>query len=105
MARRKDQRRKSGEGSGKSPAKQQHTPNPKPNPVKKTNAVLPRLKITLRDIRPPIWRRVQVKDCTLAELHEIIQVAMGWEFSHLYSFKVAGVELWRPRDDRRRGST
>jgi len=48
------------------------------------------LKITLKGIKPPIWRRVQTKDCTLAELHEIIQVAMGWQFSHLYEFEVAG---------------
>ena len=27
------------------------------------------LKITLNDIRPPIWRRVQTKDCTLFKLH------------------------------------
>ncbi len=65
-------------------------PKPKAEPVKKSEAVY-QLKITLRDSRPPIWRRVQVKDCTLAKLHEIIQVAMGWEFSHLYSFKVDGI--------------
>jgi hypothetical protein len=72
-------------GSAKAAAK------PRSEPVKKTGAVY-QLKITLRDVRPPIWRRVQVKDCTLAELHEIIQVAMGWEFAHLYSFKVDGVD-------------
>ena len=48
------------------------------------------LKITLQGTKPPIWRRVQTKDCTLALLHEIIQVAMGWQFSHLYDFEVAG---------------
>ncbi len=64
---------------------------PKAKPVKKIEAIY-QLKITLRDSKPPIWRRVQVKDCTLAELHEIIQVAMGWEFSHLYSFEVDGID-------------
>ena len=78
-------------GSGKPPAKRSAKPKSKTEPVKKTEAVY-QLKITLRDVRPPIWRRVQVKDCSLAELHEIIQVAMGWEFSHLYSFEVNGVE-------------
>ena len=46
------------------------------------------LKITLNDIRPPIWRRVQTKDCTLAKLHDIIQVSMGWQDSHLHLFEI-----------------
>jgi hypothetical protein len=78
-------------GSGKAPAGRADKPKPNAGSVKKTEAVY-QLKITLRDIRPPIWRRVQVKDCTLAELHEVIQVAMGWESYHLYSFEVGGVD-------------
>src|SRR5262249_7365278 len=35
-------------------------------------------KLTLLESHPPIWRRVQVQDCTLDELHEHIQTAMGW---------------------------
>lgn len=31
----------------------------------------------LKDVKPPIWRRVVTKDCTLAKLHDIIQVSMG----------------------------
>ena len=47
------------------------------------------LKITLRYIRPPVWRRVQVPtDIMLAKLHRIIQVAMGWYDSHLHQFIV-----------------
>ena len=46
------------------------------------------LKITLNDIKPPVWRRVQVKDCTLAKLHQVIQVGMGWTNSHLHSFSI-----------------
>jgi VIT1/CCC1 family predicted Fe2+/Mn2+ transporter len=35
------------------------------------------LKITLADAQPPIWRRIQVQDCTLDKLHEHIQTVMG----------------------------
>jgi DNA repair exonuclease SbcCD ATPase subunit len=47
------------------------------------------LKITLSGSQPPIWRRVAVpSDCTLAELHEIIQIAMGWMDEHLHQFRL-----------------
>jgi hypothetical protein len=45
-------------------------------------------KITLNDSHPPIWRRIQVNDCTLDKLHEHIQTAMGWTNSHLHHFRV-----------------
>jgi hypothetical protein len=45
-------------------------------------------KITLLESRPPIWRRIQVKNCTLDKLHEHIQTAMGWTNSHLHRFQV-----------------
>ncbi len=48
-------------------------------------------KITLRESHPPIWRRIQVKDCSLDELHEHIQLAMGWTNSHLHQFIVGDV--------------
>lgn len=45
------------------------------------------LKVTLKNFRPPIWRRIAVADnTTLSQLHEIIQIAMGWENSHLHAF-------------------
>lgn len=48
-----------------------------------------RLKITLADIEPPIWRRVEVvASTTLRDLHAVIQAAMGWENYHLYRFHV-----------------
>jgi hypothetical protein len=46
------------------------------------------LKITLLGTKPPIWRRTQVKDCTLDKLHERIPTAMGWTNSHLHHFKI-----------------
>lgn len=45
-------------------------------------------KIILLHIKPPIWRRIQVKDCTLDKLHEHIQTAMGWTNSHLHGFEI-----------------
>lgn len=51
------------------------------------------LKITLRYISPPIWRRVVVPDnYTLGDLHYVIQAAMGWGNCHLHAFRVGGVE-------------
>jgi hypothetical protein len=46
------------------------------------------LKITLLNVEPAIWRRIQIRDCTLADLHYLIQAAMGWEDAHLYEFQV-----------------
>ena len=53
-------------------------------------------KITLKDIAPPIWRRIQVRDCTLDKLHEHIQTAMGWTNSHLHSFKIGDKDYGDP---------
>src|SRR5262249_9028195 len=45
-------------------------------------------KITLLNVYPPVWRRIQVEDCTLDKLHEYIQTAMGWTNSHLHHFRI-----------------
>jgi hypothetical protein len=58
----------------------------------KTTPTVFQIKMNLRGIDPPIWRRIQTKDCTLDDLHALIQVAMGWNFEHLYSFYIGGVE-------------
>jgi len=55
------------------------------------------LKITLRDSHPPIWRRIRVaSDITLAQLHRILQVVMGWTDSHLHQFIAHGVSYGTP---------
>ena len=47
------------------------------------------VRIDLEDAEPPIWRRLRLaSDLTLAQLHEILQIAMGWTDSHLHSFAV-----------------
>lgn len=45
------------------------------------------LKISLQDIKPEIWRLVEVPSTlTLIQLHETIQTVMGWEDYHLHQF-------------------
>jgi hypothetical protein len=53
-------------------------------------------KITLLESMPPIWRRIQVKNCTLDKLHEHIQTAMGWTNSHLHQFWIDGERYGDP---------
>ena len=53
-----------------------------------TNKVL-QFKITLKDTKPPIWRRIQIADsCSFWDLHVAIQDSMGWWDSHLHQFEV-----------------
>ncbi len=56
--------------------------------------VICQLKVTLRDSKPPIWRRFEVShDLTLNKLHNILQVVMGWENAHLYDFYIGRERL------------
>jgi hypothetical protein len=65
--------------------------------VTKTRALY-QLKVTLRDVHPPIWRRIQVwEHTTLAQLHTILQIVMGWEDYHLHQF-VIGRRLYSVPD-------
>ena len=49
------------------------------------------LKVTLRSTRPPIWRRLLVPaDTTLTRLHRVLEIAMGWQDSHMHEFRVDG---------------
>ena len=50
------------------------------------------LTISLRDISPPVWRRMVVPaSLTLSDLHHVIQDAMGWQDCHLHLFDIDGV--------------
>ena len=47
------------------------------------------LNVTLADIHPRIWRQIRVPgDMTLAGLHEVLQIALGWTDSHPHEFEV-----------------
>ncbi|NCC52353.1 MAG: plasmid pRiA4b ORF-3 family protein [Spartobacteria bacterium] len=51
------------------------------------------LKVKLRHLRPPIWRRVVVPDnITLGDLHQVIQVTMGWYNCHMHCFRIGDIE-------------
>jgi hypothetical protein len=59
-----------------------------------------RIKIELRDIKPKIWRLVDVPlSTTLMGLHDIIQVAMGWNDSHLFEFQIGDKVYSEPYSD------
>jgi hypothetical protein len=48
-------------------------------------------KVVQHGISPPIWRQFQVwEDATLAQLHRILRMMMGWENYHLYEFRIGG---------------
>ncbi|HJY79587.1 MAG TPA: plasmid pRiA4b ORF-3 family protein [Candidatus Binatia bacterium] len=56
-------------------------------------AVIYQLKIALRGISPLIWRRLLVSaDTSIADLHHILQLALGWTSSHLHRFLIRGKE-------------
>jgi Plasmid pRiA4b ORF-3-like protein len=49
------------------------------------------IKVTLLRTAPPIWRRLLVpSDITLAGLHDLLQLAMGWTDSHMHEFLFRG---------------
>jgi hypothetical protein len=58
------------------------------------------VKVTLLGSKPPIWRRLIVKDDTrLDQLHSILQIAMGWSDYHLHEYRVRGSYIGIPHPD------
>jgi hypothetical protein len=54
----------------------------------RTPSSIYQIKVTLKDSRPSIWRRIQVPgDISLSRLHAVLQIVMGWTNSHLHQFK------------------
>ena len=58
------------------------------------------LKVTLKRLRPPIWRRIQVSgDTNLGQLHQILQIVMGWENYHLHQFTIGATDYGQPHSE------
>jgi Plasmid pRiA4b ORF-3-like protein len=59
-----------------------------------------RLHVTLLDVDPAIWRRIEVPaDFTLKTLHDALQRAMGWFDGHLHHFEIGGILYGEPSPD------
>jgi hypothetical protein len=55
------------------------------------------IKVTLLGTRPPIWRRLLLDaDTSLAQLHDVLQIAMGWEDSHMHEFRTGQRRFGQP---------
>jgi len=71
-------------------------------PPKKTSSNVPiyQIKVTLKGLRPPIWRRILVRsDTTLGRLHSILRRSMGWTGAHLHQFAAGRTRLGGPKPD------
>ena len=59
-----------------------------------------RLYIFLLDIAPPIWRRIELSsEASLAQLHKVLQTAMGWQDYHLHEFEIGDQRYGVPDPD------
>lgn len=79
---------------------------PAPQEDKPVPSYILHISITFSD--PLIWRRIQVPGSyTLAQLHEIIQQAIGWSDSHVHQFLVGKISYEptiktnKPRESKR----
>ncbi|MFC9981187.1 plasmid pRiA4b ORF-3 family protein [Gordonia sp. NPDC127522] len=51
------------------------------------------LRLELAGVRPRVWRRIRVFSLVpLNELHDVLQVAFGWNDAHLYAFTTPCVD-------------
>lgn len=59
-----------------------------------------RLRVTMREVEPKVERVIDVPaSITLDELHEVLQVAIGWTDSHLHQFRTDDAVYTVPFED------
>jgi len=74
-------------------------PRPKSTVLREAGPETFQIKVTLRDVKPPVWRRLIVpSDITLPVLHQVLQAAMGWYDCHLHLFRVRDRAFAPPGD-------
>jgi len=78
------------------PIPRRKTPEGRPAGKANHTPTIYQLKITLLDTAPPIWRRIQIEDCTLDTLHHYIQAVMEWTNSHMHHFWIGKKRYGRP---------
>ena len=66
----------------------------------KTSKIPLHLKLTLKYAKPPVWRDIAVPgDATLADLHNYIQFAFGWDDYHLHNFMIGRFIEYCPKEE------
>lgn len=77
-----------------------------PKPTRKKVKVSPpssgifQLRVELREVSPPVWRRLLVpSNISLAELHVTLNETMGWTNSHLHQFVLRDRTFGDPESD------
>ncbi|HVS57063.1 MAG TPA: plasmid pRiA4b ORF-3 family protein, partial [Casimicrobiaceae bacterium] len=77
-------------------------PSARKTPLRVVKAAAPvyQLRIELDDVRPAVWRRLQVSGAVkLHKLHVILQHTMGWCGGHLHEFIIGGQNYGIPDPD------
>lgn len=66
----------------------------------RNNRLVYQFKVTLAEIDPPVWRRIQVwDDIPLSRLHRVLQLVMNWEDYHLHEFQTGRFRYGIPDPD------
>jgi len=59
--------------------------------IEQRPTLLLQLELLPRDVHPAVWRRVKLANgLSIAHLHRVIQLLMGWDDDHLHRFRIYG---------------
>jgi hypothetical protein len=54
-----------------------------------------RIRVSILGSEPEIWRLLEIdSSLSLAEVHDVIQIAFGWRDSHLHAFTSSDGRRW-----------